>query len=233
MLAGEGVEMIKEAINHLKLGAVSGLANCHLPGIYSLVLQPRKDSKDGMLRVFYTSAEAKLNILEDDNDFMVMPHNHRQDITLYRLFGKATNMRLSFAGGPMKDRHGEPWRGVHEYAFGSALLGGKFTLNYRREDFAIFICQELSERPFYLKWSDVHTIVAEPNSAWVVKEGDLAPEPYVSLSYSRQMNKQLKSEGLYRKMGPNELLTLSRALASWGLAGECSNNSVASQSVVG
>lgn len=205
----ENVEMIKEAINILKNGAISGLANCHIPGIYSLVLKPRQDSRDGMLRVFYTNAEAKLNVLEDDDDFIVMPHNHRQDITLYRLFGQATNVRLLPCGVVPEDGLGQ----VHEYSFGSALLGGEFTLSYRRPNWGLYVREEITEGGLYLKWSDVHTVVAEPNSAWVVREGDLAPEPYVSLSYSRKPNKKLQSEGLYRKMGPDELLTLSRELA--------------------
>lgn len=210
--------MIQEAIKALKKGAISGLANCHLPGIYSLVLKPRQDSRDGMLRVFYTSKEAKLNVLEDDNDFMVMPHNHRQDIMLYRLFGKVTNMQLFLAGAVPEDA-----KAVHEYSFGSALLGGEFTLNYRRPDWGIYRREEITERGFYLKWSDVHTVIAEPESAWVVKEGDLAPEPYVSLSYSRQPNKKLTSEGLYRKMGAEELRMVSSHILLWacGKPGAC------------
>lgn len=196
--------MIKEALEQLKQGAISGLANCHLPGIYSIALQPRKSANDGMLRVFYTTKEAKLTDLEDSDDFRVMPHNHRQDITLYRLFGKAINVRMDFGYGSK----------IHEYSFGSALLNGEFSLTYRQDTSAVFIYEEIPNEGLALKWNDVHTVIAHPESAWVVKEGNLAPEPYVSLSYSRQMNKKLKSEGLYRKMDTSELLAVSDALVA-------------------
>lgn len=194
--------MIQETIEQLMRGAVSGLANCHLPGIYSLVLKPRKDSKDGMLRVFYTSKEAKLNVLEDNEDFKVMPHNHRQDITLYHLFGRATNVRMEFGYGSK----------LHEYAFGSAILNGDFSLAYKQRTSAVFVYEEIPREGLYLRWDDAHTIIAHPESAWVVKEGNLAPEPYVSLSYSRQLDKKLQSEGLYRKMGAEELRMVSSHL---------------------
>lgn len=194
--------MIQEAIKQLEKGAISGLANCHLPGIYSLALRPRKDAKDGMLRVFYTSKEAKLDNLEDSQDFMVMPHNHRQDITLYHLFGRATNVRMDFGFGSE----------LHEYSFGSAILNGEFSLAYRQRTSAVFVYEEITSEGLPLKWDDAHTIVAHPGSAWVVKEGDLAPEPYTSLSYSRQREKKLNSAGLYRKMDANELRMVSSHL---------------------
>ena len=191
--------MIQEAVEILKTtGPISGLANCHLPGIYSLVLKPRKDAKDGMLRIFYAT-ERNLNDIEDSTDFKVMPHNHRQDITLYRLFGKATNARLILGGGALQ----------YEYAFESALLNGQFGLTKRGWRSGSFKYEEITPEGLYLKWSDVHTVVAQPESAWVVKEGELAPEPYLSLSYSRSMSKQLSSEGLYRKMGAGELRMVS------------------------
>lgn len=200
--------MIQEAIEQLKRGAVSGLANCHLPGIYSLVLKPRNDSHDGMLRVFYTTKNANLHRLEDLDDFKVMPHNHRQDITLYHLFGHATNIRMEFGYGSK----------LHEYSFSSALLNGEFAMSYRQPSSAVFIYEEIPEEGLCLRWDDVHTVIAHPESAWVVKEGDLAPEPYTSLSYSRQRNKTLKSEGLYRKMGAEELRMISsHILAHKGL----------------
>lgn len=189
---------VEEALEALKGdGVISGLANCHIPGVYSLVLKPRRSPEEGMLRIFYTTQGCKLDYLETDTDFTVMPHNHRQDVSLHLLFGRAANRRLYLKGGVQR---------VNEYIFGSALMDGSFSLKHNQLiKTARFVRDELHEEGISMKWSDVHTVVAAPLSAWVVKEGALAPEPYTSLCYSRQDNKQLDATGLYRKMMPEEL----------------------------
>jgi hypothetical protein len=178
-------------------GFVSGLDDCHVPGVYSLVLQERRDALDGMLRIFYVSREASIDRLEQDGDFAVMPHNHRQDVTLYKLFGSAKNARLSLVGG-----HDH----VQEYVFGSKLLTGEFSLSWTRTVWTgQFSFEPIHPDGVHLAWSDVHTVVADVESAWLVKEGATAPEPYTSLCYSRRLNRQLCQDGLYRTLERKEL----------------------------
>ncbi len=178
---------------------LSGLADCHLPGLYSLVLSERVSPEVGMRRVFYASQICRMD-LWDGADFRLKPHNHRQNIKLTLLFGKAANVDVK-----LSEVH--QWRGefaVYEYGFRSALLNGEFSVERIRMHAASLKMRDLTERPLYLHWSNIHTVVAAPRSAWLVEECALAPEG-MERCYSVSHRLSLSSDGLYRKMDRAEL----------------------------
>ena len=98
---------------------ISGLADCHIPGLYGLVISERQSDELGMRRVFYAGPDCKLPIM-DGADFAVKPHNHRQSIRLTPLFGSVHNVAVKLSQwGEMR---------LWCYRFGSALLSGCFEL---------------------------------------------------------------------------------------------------------
>lgn len=190
-------------------GFISGLRNCHIQGVNSYVLRDRISPSEGMIRVFHCEG-ARLSALYTADDFSIAPHNHRQDITLYHLYGNVAN--VSF-GDSSED--GE----VHEYLVGSALLGGQFSLERTVKSgggLALPVEQvtAIPRSGLFLTVNDVHTIVASPASAWLVIEGQQAPETHQSLCYSTKWNLQLKSDGLYIPMSENELCGYGHVLAA-------------------
>jgi len=190
---------IKVQIRDCKIAG--GYANCHIPGVYSLLLRPRQDENEGALRMFYSSPESKLDQLYHDDDFVVMPHNHRQDITLYPLFGKATNVDVHLQDGPAT---------LHEYEFKSLLVDGELSVKFRRSLIggANITRWPIERDGVFLRWWHVHTVVAEPDTAWIVKEGRIAPDRFVPLAYSKKTDKKLDPTGLYRPMTLGELINI-------------------------
>lgn len=174
---------------------ISGLANCHLPGIYSLVFAERVSEAEGMVRVFAvpdTDVLYGVYRLEGPPEFAVLPHNHRQDITLTLLKGKASNVKFFIGDGRSK-----AW----EYRFGSALLNGEFTLERVRQVDYIFVEVPLDG---YMSASEVHTVMASQGAAWVVEEGQRVVRP-PSLCYSHEPHKKLDNTGLYVKLTDEKL----------------------------
>lgn len=191
---------------------LSGLADCHLPGLYSLVLSERVSHEKGMRRIFYASQHCRMD-LWDGADFRLKPHNHRQNITLQLLFGNVSNVALKLS----EVHQGRGEFVVYEYAFGSALLNGEFSLNRIRMHAADLRHKDLTERPLYLHWSNIHTVVAAPGSAWLVEEFAVAPEG-MGRCYSVSHRLKLSSDGLYRKMSQGELEEMESVFDSVAVA---------------
>lgn len=173
---------------------ISGLENCHLPGLYSLVISERESDSIGMKRVFYCSRSCKMSLWEGA-DFRVKPHNHRQDIKLTLLFGSAQNVTVKFGYGEHR---------LFCYRFKSALLNGDFSVEKMNFDNAHTVSEPITKAGLSLHWSVVHTVAAEPNTAWLVEEGNLAP-PDMERVWSADWNLNLSSEGLYRPMTRRDL----------------------------
>src|ERR1700722_12101951 len=173
---------------------LSGLANCHLPGLYSLVVSPRKSPTVGMKRVFYTGKHCRMDLWEGA-DFRIKPHNHRQDIRLKLLFGEAVNVGLKFGAGEIH---------TFKYKFTSALLNGEFGVERMEDQWCALHEIPLRSMPLFFSWSDVHTVTAVPGTAWLVEEFDLAPEG-MERCYSVSHRLSLSSAGLYRPMDTEEL----------------------------
>lgn len=98
----------------------------------------------------------------------------------------------------------------YEYAFDSALVDGKMGVHFHAlGDLDITDVAPITSRGILLPPTQVHTVVAEPDSAWLVVEGEVSND--ISLCYSKQNNFNLSSEGLYTKLDE----------AALGLAWEC------------
>lgn len=182
---------------------ISGLRNCHLPELYSLVLQERKSTINGMNRVFYAAAglgDQACNMqLWDGADFRLKPHNHRQNIRLTPLFGDVIQVKFT-----LSDSHGDFF--LYKYKYEPALGSEQFKLERMEYTKAKFSLEPLV-KPINMHWSDLHTIVAQPGSAWLVEEGWLAPEGMQRI-YSTSHRLELSNEGLYIPMTSYELRTL-------------------------
>lgn len=165
---------------------LSGMLNCHLPGVHSFVLEDRKNELVGMKRIFYTERNLPFWKDGDGADFNLAPHNHRQDVSLTLLKGEVINYDF---------HHGEG-QYLYAYKFKSALLEGKFTLEQRGYHKMWHSSIPLSNTPLYLGWNDVHTITASAGSIWLVEEGQEAP-PDSQFCYSVSNHLRLKEEGLY------------------------------------
>lgn len=185
----------------------SGLANCHLPGLYSLVISPRDSPWVGMKRIFYAGVDCRMD-LWDGADFRLKPHNHRQDIRLTLLFGSAVNVGLRFGAGEIH---------TFKYKFTSALLQGQFGLERMEDQWCSLRETPLSSTPLFLSWSDVHTVTAAPRSAWLVEELDLAPDG-MDRCYSVSHRLSLSSAGLYEPMSYTQLAAMERFFTEAGHA---------------
>jgi len=179
---------------------LSGLTNCHVPGMYSFVISPRLNTYSGMKRIFYTTKE--LPLYGDDGDFYLKPHNHRQSVQLTYLFGEVTNIHCDIYPYTKYQSN----LGIWGYKFGSGLLEGKFSLEPLGQ-----MIHRLEQVPFectpvqWLEWYDIHTVVALPDSAWVVDEFEVAPSTFTPKCFSRYEDLTLSAEGLYVPVEEKEL----------------------------
>lgn len=168
---------------------ISGLKDCHLPGLHSYVLQDRMNDANGMIRIFHNTGKAMATLTDADGSFRLAPHNHRQDIALFRIFGFAMNVNFSF-DARLSGHYG------YEYVFDSQLVDGKMGVHFHAlGDLDITDIAPITTAGISLPATQVHTVVAEPDSAWLVMEGKTAND--VSLCYSKKNDFTLNSEGLY------------------------------------
>lgn len=190
-----------------RLGFKSGLANCHVPGLYSLVIADRADSTIGMLRIFYASrtCSALTDFIKPTDDgsfeFSLLPHNHRQAITLYRLFGNPLNWGIEAKeDGP-----------AFEWEFGSALLDGQFSLSRKRSVQLDVMEKPISRRGIAMPAESIHTVTADPGSAWLVDEGALSGA-LTTRCYSLLSGVSLSNEGLYIPLNQEDLAVLAKEI---------------------
>ena len=185
---------------------ISGRANCHLPGLYSLVLSERTSAKRGMKRIFYASRRMPLWHW-DTGGFVLKPHNHRQSIGLQRLHGKVMNWKFRQAAEGMS---------LVAYAFSSALLGGEFGLELvpQLERAYEYDVQALTAEPLLLHWSDIHTITAEEGAVWLVEEFERAPEGSARCFSASREPLKLDSASLYVPLSAEELQRLSETVSA-------------------
>lgn len=181
----------------VKMKFLSGLANCHLPGLYSFVLQERTSPNEGMKRVFYCSKSCRMDLF-DGADFVLKPHNHRQDIKLTLLFGAAENVSVKFQAQGFGDYN------LWGYKFSSALLNQIFSLERLNCCPASLVRKPITEVGTALHWSEVHTVTARHHTAWLVEEGELAP-PGMERMWSVDRHLRLNSSDLYKPMDPFDL----------------------------
>lgn len=186
---------------------IAGLANCHKQGVYSLVLQERKNDYVGMVRVFYASKGHGLANLIEDGDFALLPHNHRQSISLQLLWGCALNHEFK-ANEP---RGGWP---LKRYEFSSAIVDDHIGVTFRgAEKLSGSMVSEIGSEPLKLEAHHIHTVqVPSETAAWVVIEGAISKQP--SLCRSFKSNLSLTSEGLYLPMNKKDIAKVCNEMVS-------------------
>lgn len=195
------VEIIRSLCQGKCTGAVR---NCHLPNVHSMALRERLDGHTGMARVFYADKGHPLkSMFGADGDFTIMPHNHRQHITIELLFGKVYNLRYQ------KTSQETGFLPVYEYWFDSPLLGGSNTFQPTTQNrLSAPVWEELALGvPISMYWYQIHGMVVQSDrAAWIVREGKLAPViPKTSgLAYSLLPQKLIDSTGMYLTMPANE-----------------------------
>lgn len=174
-----------------------------MPDLHSYVIRERIDPEHGMIRVFHNTGDSMACLVGPTGEFNVAPHSHRQDITLVRIAGNALNVDFSI------DRlvHGKQQR---EWVFGSALLGGEFSIEWRNTvDLRVSNVCPIPDAGMHLASDRVHTVIAPPDSAWLVIEGKTAHARQRSLCYSLRGDFQLQSAGLYVPMSESEVAEAS------------------------
>ena len=182
---------------------LGGLANCHVKGLYSLVLTERLSPEKGMTRIFYVGPEGcdlsfRYNLKGERS---LLPHSHRQDVRLYKLAGDIENFLFT-----------ESPNGItfNEFQYDSVLLGGKgFTLLREKVCMKETFSQLPTHSGLLLFKEDIHTIVAKPNSAWLVVEGAVIDGP--TKCYTFNKNPRL-AENLYQPMDSIQLEKISTQL---------------------
>ena len=182
-------------------GFISGVHNYHKVGVNGYIVRNRISPQEGMIRAVHCTGDGLHTLLYPNGDFMFAPHNHRQDVTLYKLLGHALNVNLRF--DESKGRSGD---GGHQYVFDSELIDGRMGTHWRTcGDLDIVDVQPISEEGIRLESQTIHTLVAEENSAWLIVEGELATVKYprhVNHCYSNRHDFSLETtEDLYLPMG--------------------------------
>lgn len=81
---------------------ISGIHNCHVPGLNSYVIRGRADEKVGMVRAFHNEGDHRGDnflgkLLQDKpeecrQEYMLLPHNHRQAIRIIPVRGSVVNV---------------------------------------------------------------------------------------------------------------------------------------------
>lgn len=201
---------------------ISGLRNCHLPGLNSYVISERTSPEQGMICVFHNEGNGMRNLLglgihsfADREEYMLAPHNHRQSIRLIPICGVVANVSFDL------DRQSHDHR-TTEWVFESAIITGTARLRYRDSiDMYVHDVKTLPPDGIVLPSHEIHTIIASQGAAWAVVEGDPAPAKQQSLCYSRRPDFAPDFSGLYEAMEWWELKNPDRsslfARAMWEL----------------
>jgi hypothetical protein len=188
---------------------ISGLKNCHVKGVDSLVISERVSDEVGMVRVFHaTPGHGLINIFKrldlPTAEFCLAPHNHRQDVSLELIYGNVSNWRAT-------ETDAEFAIDLTEYRFFSGILG-KMEVEPLRKARMAFNREVLqSGVPAHMSASQVHTVqVVSPPAAWIVREGEISNAP--SLAYNCE-GWEPTSGGLYIPMTADELADAALAIA--------------------
>jgi hypothetical protein len=180
---------------------ISGRENCHIRGLNSYVIRDRVSDTEGMIRVFHCTGDC-LPALSVNGEFCLAAHNHRQDITLSLLQGSSYNVDFEWDSRA-------PEKKFYEWRFYSQIVDGNIEAHYSNTgDLRIRQITPIPPRFYhglFLRSTQIHTVVATVGSAWLIREGSLAPPEQKSLCYTMGGDFKLSSEGLYRDLSIEEL----------------------------
>lgn len=178
---------------------ISGLKNCHLPGVNSYVLKDRVSPSIGMTRIFHCTGSSMKSLVKEDGSYRLAPHNHRQDIALYAIRGVAYNVSFDW------EDNGYPGPN-YQWDFSSEIVDGNIGASVSSTGtLTISDIAPITEAGLFLPSSQIHTVIAPAGSAWLVQEGPMAPTGHVSRCYSINPNLDLQRSGMYLPMDDLEL----------------------------
>lgn len=177
---------------------IGGIRNYHKVGINGYIIRNRINEREGMIRVVHNTGNALESLYGGNGDFLFAPHNHRQDITLYRISGFSLNVTLKF-----DDRCSG--HGGYQHAFNSELIDGEMKTHWRAcGDLDIANVKPIPEDGIFLESQEIHTLITEPSASWLIVEGELATikhPRHVNHCYSQVPGFSLKSNSdLYLPM---------------------------------
>lgn len=161
----------------------------HTFGLDSYVL--RKDAKGRLVRVFHIRGNMLQGNYPYSPSYSIGIHNHRYDLAMVGVQGRAINYTWKRGGSLRTDQHSLyefEWR-THIDGKGSSRLVGLANLT-------LDSAQELreGERRFVANTA-LHTVWAEPGAAWIIYEGETNRETTSMFSQHREPD----TRGLYHK----------------------------------
>lgn len=176
------------------------LANCHTPGMDSLVLKDNRLTNGGMARIFVARKGVHQlgQTLQENGDFVLGVHNHRFPITIVPLLGRFINYEVAL--NPEGDET------LHEYIFSSGITGtiGVDYVKEVRTDPAVFN-EQMPGGLVRMQAAEMHTVVIpdqethDDMTAWLVLE---EPEERGSSIYSPTNHLTVSSHNLYQPLSP-------------------------------
>lgn len=174
------------------------LRNCHVHGLDSIVLSDRRESGEGMIRMFVAwRGMHELHWLHRvSGHYTLGVHNHRYPLALVPVYGEIRNVEPEVV----------PYGGktVHEYAFVSAIGGDMTVKPTGTVQVAAHFHRELVPGLFAkMPAKALHTVRVPHGltAAWVVLEG--AEDGTESRIYSPRDDLTLDRTGLYLPMEPS------------------------------
>lgn len=193
--------MHEKLLSHLYIrGKVTGLYNCHVMGLHSLMLQ---DEPGNRIRMFVATSAHALYPAPGEDDMPLAVHPHHCDVTLINLYGSPVNHIYRRGQGP-----GE-WA---KCAYSSGVTGTPALtvvedgLQMQRTDQHM-----LSATGTFMPASTLHAISVPASSAaaWLVLEGQEDPN-YESYCYTK--NPKFDPAHLYQPMDKDEAKAVLRSV---------------------
>lgn len=196
-------DILRQSLDQGERDLTGSLANCHVPGMDSIVLHDNRIAAGGMARIFIARRGAhKLGevIDEDTGNFVLGVHNHRFPLTIVPLLGEFINYEVT------PDPDGSEI--LHRYTFTSGITG----------TMGVDYLGEVRTRPpvlndqmpggfVHMESADLHTVVIpdaqtkHDMTAWLVLE---EPEERTANIYGKNPRLMVDSKGLYHPIDPAE-----------------------------
>lgn len=184
---------------------ISAIKHTHIRNLHSLVLEERKDELAGMTRIYFADEGHGMKSLIKYGEFVLMPHCHRQDITLHKLFGEVGNVKFYSPIGSIN---------ACQYVFNSPILGGVGELKMQFSDRIGFpLVTDMEDQVIELPYHAIHSMVVDsPTAAWIVREGQTAPSGYNPPCWSMKPDRVLDMTGMYQPATRDEIDDMCRRI---------------------
>ena len=193
--------MHEKLLSHLYIrGKVTGLYNCHVMGLHSLMLQ---DEPENRIRMFVATSAHQLHPGPGHENMPLAVHPHHCDVTLINLYGFPMNHVYRRALGPGDWNRCSYSSGVTGTPALTVVNSG---VHLHRTEQHI-----LSDKGTFLPASTLHAISlpAGDSAAWLVLEGQEDPN-YESYCYTK--NPKFDPTNLYQPMDKDEASEMLRSI---------------------